>query len=125
MPADLNLPLVSITLLDAHIAAILEKETDLITRGKANAAGFRATRLQLEAVKDDILGHDIMVDDDKRIAHFDEILARLLCHKDGMDPDFVGTKGHPNWYYFTHAERESAYEFRREMEELVRGEKQD
>jgi hypothetical protein len=103
--ADLNLPLISVTLLDAHIAALLEKETDLITRGKANAAGYRATRLQLEAVKDDILGHDIMVDEDKRIAHFDEILARLLCHKDGMDPDFVGTGGKPNWVMFTQEQR--------------------
>lgn len=27
--------------------------------------------------------------------------ARIKCIDDGMDPDFVGQKGYPNWMDFT------------------------
>lgn len=79
---ELTIPMVSLTILDAHIAAILDEENDLIRRGKANAAGYRATRLQLEAVKEDILNHEIMLDDDKRLAHFEGIVKILRDAKE-------------------------------------------
>jgi hypothetical protein len=81
----MEIPLLSLTILDAHIAAVLEQETDLIVRGKANAVGYRATRLQLEAVKEDILNHEIMLDDDKRLAHFQGIVDTLRKSK-GLTP---------------------------------------
>lgn len=107
--SDLKLPMVSLTILDAHIAAIKEQEDELIRRGKGNAVNYRGMRLQLEVVREDILNHETFSHETNLFAHLDEQMARVLCFIDGMDPDFVGSKGEPNWKMFTQAERKKTW----------------
>lgn len=41
----------------------------------------------------------------------DEAEARRRCDACGMDPDFVGVKGYPNWKDFTAERRRQIQEF--------------
>lgn len=49
----------------------------------------------------------------------DEEKAREKCALEGMDPDFVGTKGYPNWHMFTQAESDRMQAFLSEMAKIT------
>ena len=48
-----------------------------------------------------------------------EETARDKCLREGMDPDFVGTKGYPNWHMFTQEESERMQAFLTEMSKIT------
>jgi putative sterol carrier protein len=49
----------------------------------------------------------------------DEENAREKCLREGMDPDFVGTKGYPNWKMFTREESERMQAFLAETAKIT------
>ena len=49
--------------------------------------------------------------------------ARARCIEDGLDPDFVGTKGYPNWKEFTPGKRKDVQEFLKVMEKVIANKK--
>ena len=47
-------------------------------------------------------------------------IAKERCREAGMDPDFVGTKGYPNWHEFTDEAKAATQKFLAAIEEMMK-----
>jgi hypothetical protein len=47
-------------------------------------------------------------------------IAKERCRENGMDPDFVGTKGYPNWHEFTDEAKAATQKFLDEIAKIIK-----